>query len=102
MRNIANTEQADAWNGADGVHWAEHADRWNTVVDQINEELFAAAAIGERAHVLDIGCGTGQTTRLAARMARHGYVLGVDLSAPMLGRARATATAEDIANIRFE
>jgi SAM-dependent methyltransferase len=102
MQDIANTEQAEAWNGADGAHWAEHADRWNTVVGEINDELFAAAAIGERAHVLDIGCGTGQTTRLAARQAEHGYAVGVDLSAPMLGEARATATSEGIANVRFE
>ena len=102
MRNIANTEQAEAWNGSDGVHWAEHSERWNTVVSDINDELFAAAAIGERARVLDIGCGTGQTTRLAARKAKRGYAVGVDLSAPMLARARATARAEGVANVRFE
>lgn len=102
MRNIANTEQAEAWNGSDGVHWAEHAERWNTVVGDVNEELFAAAPIGERAHVLDVGCGTGQTTRLAARKAEHGHAVGVDLSAPMLERARTTAAAEGVANARFE
>jgi SAM-dependent methyltransferase len=102
MQYIANTEQAEAWNGADGVHWAEHPDRWNTVVGEINDELFATAAIGDLTRVLDIGCGTGQTTRLAARKAEHGYAVGVDLSAPMLAQARATATVEGIANVRFE
>ncbi|MGP3913217.1 class I SAM-dependent methyltransferase [Nonomuraea sp. 10N515B] len=52
--------------------------------------------------MLDVGCGTGQTTRLAARTAPHGHALGVDLSEPMLARARATAIAEGITNLRFE
>ncbi len=102
MRHIANTEQAVAWNGYAGVHWADHAERWNTVVGEIDEELFAAAAIDTRARVLDIGCGAGQTTRLAARKAENGHATGVDLSAPMLARARATAIEQGIANVRFE
>lgn len=99
---IANTEQAQAWNGYEGTHWADHHDRWNTVVSGINDELFAAAAIGQDAEVLDVGCGTGQTTRLAARTAHHGHATGVDLSGPMLARAQATATEEGITNVRFE
>ncbi|MBP2706752.1 class I SAM-dependent methyltransferase [Microbispora sp. RL4-1S] len=102
MRHIANTEQAVAWNGYDGAHWADHAERWNTVVGEINKELFAAAAIDTRARVLDVGCGAGQTTRLAAREAGQGHATGVDLSEPMLARARATAMEEGIANVRFE
>jgi SAM-dependent methyltransferase len=98
----ANTEQAQAWNGYEGTYWADHHDRWNTVVSGINDELFAAAEIGQDAQVLDVGCGAGQTTRLAARTARHGHATGVDLSGPMLARARATATEEGITNVRFE
>ncbi|MGP3919877.1 class I SAM-dependent methyltransferase [Nonomuraea sp. 10N515B] len=44
-----------------------------------------------------MGCGTGQTTRDAARTAAPGAVLGVDLSAAMLRRARAlTASADPV------
>ena len=41
------------------------------------------AAIGVRPadHVLDIGCGTGQTTREAARAAATGSFLGINISA---------------------
>ncbi|MEW9531789.1 class I SAM-dependent methyltransferase [Microbispora sp. NPDC049125] len=102
MRNIVNTEQGVAWNGYDGVHWADNAERWNTVVGEINEELFAAAAIEAGARVLDIGCGAGQTTRLAARKAEDGHATGIDLSAPMLARARATAIEQGIVNVLFE
>ncbi|MGN6791922.1 MAG: class I SAM-dependent methyltransferase [Streptosporangiaceae bacterium] len=52
--------------------------------------------------VLDIGCGTGQTTRDAARTAREGSALGVDISAPAVQRARALARAEGLRNVTFE
>lgn len=102
MDLIVNTHQAEAWNGYEGRHWAENADRYDAVNGGINDHLFAAAAVGERDRVLDVGCGTGQTTRLAARQAWRGHVVGIDLSAPMLTRARATATEERITNVLFE
>jgi SAM-dependent methyltransferase len=52
--------------------------------------------------VLDIGCGAGQTTREAARTARAGSVLGVDLSALAIERARELARAEGLPNVAFE
>ncbi|MDP9861590.1 MULTISPECIES: class I SAM-dependent methyltransferase [Streptosporangium] len=102
MSSIVNTHQADAWNGYEGNHWADHQDRYDAVNSGFNEPLLAAAAIGERDRVLDVGCGNGQLTRLAARRARHGHAAGVDLSAPMLQRARATAADEGVANVTFE
>jgi SAM-dependent methyltransferase len=102
MPAIVNTHQAEAWNGYEGTYWAEHQDRYDAVSGGFNGALFASAAIGDHDRVLDVGCGNGQTTRLAARQARHGHALGVDLSAPMLKRARATASAEGITNVTFE
>jgi SAM-dependent methyltransferase len=99
---VVNTEQFEAWNGAEGAHWAEHQDRWDAVNRGVNAPLFEAAAIGEREHVLDVGCGNGLTTRLAARRAARGRAFGLDLSGPMLARARAAAAAEGIANVAFE
>jgi SAM-dependent methyltransferase len=52
--------------------------------------------------VLDIGCGTGRTTRDAARSAGEGSALGVDLSAAMIQRARELARAERVHNVAFE
>jgi SAM-dependent methyltransferase len=49
--------------------------------------------------VIDIGCGTGQTTRDAARMAVLGRVLGVDTSAPAIERARELAYGEGLHNV---
>ncbi|MBT2397070.1 methyltransferase domain-containing protein, partial [Streptomyces sp. ISL-100] len=66
------------------------------MVSGFNDALFAAAAIGEHDRVLDIGCGSGQTTRLAARLAAHGSVVGVDISRPLIERARASTDSERI------
>ncbi|MGW2180623.1 class I SAM-dependent methyltransferase [Streptomyces sp. NPDC001732] len=102
MRNVVNTEQAQAWNGYEGTYWARNQDRWDAVNEGFNQPLLTAAAIGERDHVLDVGCGSGRTTRLAARRAVHGRALGIDLSGPMLERARATAEREGVGNAAFE
>jgi SAM-dependent methyltransferase len=51
----------------------------------------AAHAESTAMSILDIGCGTGQTTRDAARMAPAGSELGVDISASVIERARELA-----------
>jgi len=66
-----------------------------------NERLRAATGVGPADRVLDIGCGTGQSTRDAARAAVSGHVLGVDLSAPMLERARRQSDEEKIHNVSY-
>ena len=67
-----------------------------------NERLRAAAGVAPGDHVLDIGCGTGQSTRDAARAATAGRVLGVDISAPMLEQARRLTIAEQLDNVTYE
>jgi SAM-dependent methyltransferase len=52
--------------------------------------------------VLDVGCGVGQTTREAARLAVSGSVLGVDVSESMLEHARHLTAAEGLRNMRYE
>ncbi|MPY35364.1 methyltransferase domain-containing protein [Streptomyces adustus] len=102
MYELVNTAQSQAWNGDEGRHWSDHHDRWNAVNEGFNEPLLTAAGIGPGDRVLDVGCGAGQTTRLAARTAAPGSVLGLDLSGPMLDRARLLAAREGLGNIGFE
>jgi SAM-dependent methyltransferase len=66
-----------------------------------NEVLRRACGVRLHDHVLDIGCGTGQTTRQAARTARAGSALGVDISAPAIERARELAQADGLGNVTF-
>ncbi|WP_327040097.1 class I SAM-dependent methyltransferase [Micromonospora ureilytica] len=70
---------------------------------RLHNELFRAAAhVGPRDRVLDIGCGTGQSTREAARAAMAGSAVGVDLAAPMLERARQLSDDEGLTNITYQ
>lgn len=66
------------------------------------EALWRAVGVQLGDHVLDIGCGTGQTTRHAARTARAGGALGLDVSAPAIERARELARAEGLGNVTFQ
>lgn len=67
-----------------------------------NEHFRAAADVRPHERVLDIGCGTGQTTREAARSAVNGSALGVDISARMLERARGLTDAEGLSNASYQ
>jgi SAM-dependent methyltransferase len=67
-----------------------------------HEHLRAAYGISPGDEVVDIGCGTGLTTREAARAAAPGRVVGVDVSERMLERARQVTAAERLDNVRYE
>ena len=54
------------------------------VVDHLLD--LVGESVGEKDHVLDIGCGVGRLTRVLA--ARAERVIGLDISAEMLARAR--------------
>jgi SAM-dependent methyltransferase len=79
--------------------FADHYDaelRWH------HERLLLATGIGPADHVLDIGCGAGQSTRDAARAAVYGSALGVDVSEQMLERARRRTADEGPHNVAYE
>jgi SAM-dependent methyltransferase len=97
-----NVDQLRAWDGGEGAYWAAHADHFEQALVRYDEPFFAAADIGRADRVLDIGCGTGKTTRDAARAAGAGSALGVDMSSAMLEVARRRAASEGLDNVRFE
>ena len=67
-----------------------------------SDHLLAAAAVGRAEHVLDVGCGTGDTTHACAAVAVDGHTLGIDLSTAMLERARTRAVDAGLTNVEFE
>ncbi|HET6742140.1 MAG TPA: class I SAM-dependent methyltransferase [Kribbella sp.] len=59
----------------------------------------AAPAMGE--HILDVGCGTGATSRDLAKAAALGRVLGVDISTEALSRAEQLTWRAGIENVTY-
>ncbi|MER7010721.1 methyltransferase domain-containing protein [Saccharopolyspora sp. NPDC000359] len=98
----SNVEQLRAWDGDQGGFWAARAKRFDEGVARYHGRFLDAAAIDRAAEVLDIGCGSGQTSRDAARRAVDGSVLGVDLSSQMIELARQLAAREELSNVAFE
>jgi SAM-dependent methyltransferase len=80
----------------------EHAAGFDSELRRLDKVFQRACAVQSRDRVLDVGCGTGQTTRTAARAARDGGALGVDVSAPAIERARGLAAVEGPGNVAFE
>jgi SAM-dependent methyltransferase len=84
-----NADQAAYWNGPGGRHWTERQEMQDGVLAPVSEVLLGRAAIAVGERVVDIGCGCGATSLEAAKaVGPGGEVLGVDVSTPMLARAR--------------
>jgi ubiquinone/menaquinone biosynthesis C-methylase UbiE len=84
-----NADQIAYWNGPGGQHWADRQQTQDIVLAPVSDILIdrAKAKAGER--IVDVGCGCGATTiALAQKVGPAGHVLGIDISAPMLARAR--------------
>jgi SAM-dependent methyltransferase len=87
-----NADQIAYWNGPAGQRWADRQAAQDILLGPVADLLIdrARPTTGER--VIDIGCGSGVTTiAFARKVAPTGYAFGVDISAPMLARARASA-----------
>ncbi len=78
------------------------ADNYDAELRRHNQRLRVATRIGPGDRVLDIGCGAGQSTRDAARVATSGGALGVDISDEMLERARRRTAEEGLGNVAYQ
>ena len=96
-----NVSQRHAWNGPEGSNWAgSHRLAAPPDADLVGRVL-DAAAIADDDFVLDVGCGTGDATRRAARSARGVTALGIDLSRLMVDVATQAAASEGLGGVTF-
>src|SRR5262245_53858443 len=86
---------ATQWNGTASCPWVEAQALIDQVLQPFEDVLVDAVSASGAGHVLDIGCGTGSTTRAVARLLGNaGRCLGNDISEPMIGAAQAIAARE--------
>ena len=90
-----NADQIAYWNGASGQHWTDRQASQDILLAPVSELLIERAGATPGHRILDVGCGCGSTSiALAQRVAPQGFVLGIDISAPMLARARQLAAGD--------
>jgi SAM-dependent methyltransferase len=88
-----NADQIAYWNGPGGQRWADRQQAQDIVLAPVADVLIdrAGAKAGER--IVDVGCGAGATSiAFAQQVGPTGHVMGIDISAPMLARARQVAS----------
>lgn len=89
-----NAEQIAYWNGEAGQRWTRRQEMQDALLAPISDAIVARAAAQPGERVIDVGCGCGATTlALAEQVGASGRVLGVDISEPMIARARQRAAA---------
>jgi SAM-dependent methyltransferase len=97
-----NDEQRRYWNSDAGQAWARRQERLDRQIAPHGERALAAAEPRAGERVLDVGCGCGATTlALARRVEASGFATGLDLSGPMLERARQRAAEAGLDNVAF-
>jgi SAM-dependent methyltransferase len=93
-----NAQQIQYWNEAAGQKWVALQAVIDDQIRPLGRFAMDRAALLPGAHVLDIGCGCGDTTiELARRVAPGGGATGIDISAVMLERARQAAREQHVA-----
>jgi arsenite methyltransferase len=107
-----STQQEREFIFPTGRAWAQELDYPEPELGRVPDatvESFAGVAnhwllgrIDPGAVVLDLGCGAGTDLLIAAQMAgRDGRVIGVDMTASMLGRAAASAAEMGLDNVEL-
>jgi SAM-dependent methyltransferase len=95
-----NAEQITYWNEHGGPRWVQLQEALDHQLAPFGQVVMDRLAIGSDERVLDVGCGCGETSlALARRVGTGGSVLGIDISAVMLTRAR--ERSQGIANVQF-
>jgi len=100
-----NADLIAYWNGPAGERWSRHQERLDRAFAAMTAALLAGANLRDGERVVEIGCGCGDLTlALAARIGTKGSIKALDVSQPMLARARlryAAANAAPLAPVSF-
>lgn len=97
-----NADQITYWNATAADTWVSFQQRLDAQLGPLGAKALEKLAPKGGETILDIGCGSGHTTRdLARRVGPSGRVVAVDISKPMLGVAAREAAAAHLRNIEL-
>jgi SAM-dependent methyltransferase len=99
-KDETNSEQVGYWNDQAGLKWVAMQRDLDAQLEPLGSLAMDRLAFASGERVLDVGCGAGATSLSIAARVAPGEVTGVDISKPLLARARERAAAVD--NVRFE
>ena len=97
-----NAKQKDFWSGKGGDYWVEKQSEMDIMLNPLGEKALAKLDLQSNSKVLDIGCGCGATTLEIAKVVSEGTVTGLDISVPMLDKAKSEAKNKGIENVDFK
>ncbi len=84
-------EQREEWSAA-APGWQARRDDVSQPTTSITRQLLAMAGITTGQRVLDLACGNGDPSfTIAQRVSPEGYVVGLDITEPMVRNAQAWA-----------
>jgi len=97
-----NAEQIEYWNLTSGPKWVAVASRLDAQISPFGLLAMQRAKLASGERVLDVGCGTGQSTlQISERVGAAGEVVGIDVSQIMLERATQRVAERGAKNVRF-
>lgn len=89
----SNQFQADYWSTESGFKWISFEKELDVVFGSVDTEIIRRAAPEPGEKVMDVGCGTGATTRaISTSIAPSGRISALDISDPLLSHAKEQAS----------
>ena len=96
-----NVKQKIFWSGKGGDVWVERQTELDITLEPLGNAALEKIDLTNSNQLLDIGCGTGRTCIDIAQKFSNCHVSGIDISEPMIGRAKNLANEEKILNASF-
>ena len=97
-----NKEQKAFWSGKGGEIWVSKQDSMDIMLSPLGEEAIKKLNLSSDENVLDIGCGCGSTTiSIANEILKNGTISGIDISTPMIEKAKRSVDELSLSNVDF-